>query len=98
MGVALEEHEVGLAHDRCIHIIHGRGKDLAANQRILLFGQKSISSTPLGSPATTATMMDFAARHNIAPVVEHFPLSEVNEAIEHLRSGNARYRSVLDNS
>jgi len=62
----------------------------------LLLGQKSISSTPLGSPATTATMMDFAARHGIAPVVEHFPLSELNEAMEKLRSGKPRYRLVLD--
>ena len=43
-------------------------------------------------------MLEFCARHGIEAVTEHFPMSEVNEAIEHLRSGNARYRSVLDNS
>jgi alcohol/geraniol dehydrogenase (NADP+) len=26
-----------------------------------------------------------------------FPMSKVNDAIEHLRSGNARYRIVLEN-
>jgi len=61
-------------------------------------GQKSVSGSPLGSPATVATMLEFCARHGIEAVTEHFPMSEVNEAMEHLRSGNARYRIVLDNS
>ena len=41
-------------------------------------------------------MMEFCARHGIAPQVEHFPMSKVNDALDHLRSGNARYRVVLD--
>lgn len=59
-------------------------------------GQKSVSGSPLGSPATTATMLEFCARHGIEAVTEHFPMSEVNEAMDHLQSGNARYRIVLD--
>jgi uncharacterized zinc-type alcohol dehydrogenase-like protein len=62
----------------------------------LILGQKSISGSPLGSPATTATMIDFCQRHEIKPMTEHFPMSQVNEAIEHLRAGKARYRVVLD--
>ena len=41
-------------------------------------------------------MLAFSARHGIAPQVEHFPMSRVNEALDHLRAGNARYRVVLD--
>ena len=41
-------------------------------------------------------MLDFAARHKIAPQVEHFPMSKVNEALAHLEAGKARYRIVLD--
>ena len=63
----------------------------------LLLGQRSISASPLGSPTTTADMLDFCARHDIAPVVEEFPMSKVNEAIAHLESGKARYRIVLKN-
>lgn len=63
----------------------------------LLVGQRSISASPLGSPATTAHMLEFCARHDIAPAVEEFPMSKVNEAIEHLHSGKARYRVVLKN-
>ncbi len=62
----------------------------------LIMGQKSVSGSPTGGPALMSTMLDFAARHNIAPKVEHFPLSNVNDAIEHLATGKARYRVVLD--
>ncbi len=63
----------------------------------LIAASKSISGSPLGSPATVATMLQFCARHQIHPTVEHFPLSRVNEAMDHLRAGKARYRIVLDN-
>jgi len=42
-------------------------------------------------------MLNFIARHAVAPVIETFPMSKVNDALEHLRSGKARYRVVLEN-
>ena len=60
--------------------------------------QKSLSASPVGSPGTMATMLEFCARHQILPQVEMFPMSKVNEAVDHLRSGKARYRVVLDAS
>lgn len=63
----------------------------------LIMGQKTVSGSPLGSPATTAAMLEFCARHRIAPVTETFPLSKANEALAHLRAGKARYRVVLEN-
>ena len=56
---------------------------------------RSISGSPVGSPANIAKMLEFAAVHDIKPVVEHFKFDQVNEAIEHLESGKARYRIVL---
>jgi uncharacterized zinc-type alcohol dehydrogenase-like protein len=61
----------------------------------LIGGQKQISGSPVGSPATIAEMLDFAVLHDIKPQVEFFKMSEINEAIEHLESGKARYRIVL---
>ena len=37
-----------------------------------------------------------AAHHGVKPQVETFPFTRVNEAMEHLREGKARYRIVLD--
>ena len=63
----------------------------------LIGGQKSVSGSPLGSPLNTVRMLDFIARHGISPLTETFPMSQVNEAIEHLEGGKARYRVVLEN-
>jgi alcohol/geraniol dehydrogenase (NADP+) len=63
----------------------------------LIAGQRSVSGTPVGSPATMAKMLEFCARHDIAPVTERFKMSEANEAFEHLEAGKARYRIVLEN-
>jgi len=62
----------------------------------LIMQQKSVSGSPTGGPAAISAMLDFAARHNVAPQVEHFHLSKVNDAIEHLAAGRVRYRIVLD--
>jgi uncharacterized zinc-type alcohol dehydrogenase-like protein len=63
----------------------------------LIGNQLSLSGSPLGSPATIRTMLEFCARHRIEPVVESFPMSRVNEALAHLEAGKARYRLVLEN-
>lgn len=62
----------------------------------LLVSQRSLSSSPIGPPVAISTMLDFAARHQIAPQTEHFPMSQINDAFEHLKAGKARYRIVLD--
>jgi uncharacterized zinc-type alcohol dehydrogenase-like protein len=62
----------------------------------LISGQRDVSGSPTGSPVDIARMLEFAARHDIRPQVEHFPMSRVNDALAHLEAGNARYRIVLD--
>ena len=62
----------------------------------LILGQRCVSGSPTGSPVDIATMLDFAARHNITPQTEHMPMSRINEAFERLEAGKARYRIVLD--
>ena len=61
----------------------------------LLMGQRSISGSPVGSPANIARMLEFAVRHDIKPVIENYRFDQVNEAMDRLRSGQARYRIVL---
>jgi uncharacterized zinc-type alcohol dehydrogenase-like protein len=80
-----------------LHFVGAVPNPLAVTPVELLSGQKTISGTPLGSPATLGTMLDFCARHDIAPVTEDFPMSRVNEGLDRLRSGKARYRIVLTN-
>jgi len=62
-----------------------------------LMNEKTVGGSPIGSPALIKTMLDFCVRHDIYPTVEEFPMEKVNEAIEHLEQGKARFRIVLKN-
>ena len=81
-----------------LHLVGALLEPIPVGAFPLITAQRSISGSPVGSPATIATMLDFCARHDIAPVIETFPMSKVNDAIQHLRDGKARYRIVLENS
>ena len=86
-----------LAPKGTLHFVGVPPSPVASHVFPMIVGQKSISATPLGSPATTAAMLDFCARHKIAPVTETFPMSQANKALHHLHEGKARYRIVLEN-
>lgn len=79
-----------------LHFVGATTEPLDLNVFNLLMAQRQVSGSPVGSPATIADMLEFAARHNIAPKVEQFPMSKVNEAFKRLESGEARYRIVLE--
>lgn len=92
-GTVLE----ALAPKGRLHILGAVLEPIPVPAFALLPGQKQVSGSPVGSPAILAQMLEFCARHKIAPITESFPLSKANDALEHLRSGNARYRVVLEN-
>lgn len=85
-----------LAPKGTLHVVGAVDQPIPVQAFQLIMGQRSISGSPTGSPATIARMLGFAARHRIAPQVEHFPMSRVNDALARLESGKARYRVVLD--
>lgn len=85
-----------LAPNGRMHVVGAVPAPIAVKAFDLIGGQHCLSGSPTGSPATIARMLEFAARHKIAPEVEHFPMSRVNDALAHLAAGKARYRIVLD--
>jgi uncharacterized zinc-type alcohol dehydrogenase-like protein len=85
-----------LAPNGRLHLVGAVLQPIPVSAFSLILSQRSISGSPTGSPVDIATMLDFAARHNVAPQTEHYPMSKINEAFERLQSGKARYRIVLD--
>jgi uncharacterized zinc-type alcohol dehydrogenase-like protein len=79
-----------------LHLLGAVGDPLEIPAFGLIGTQRSVSGSPVGSPVVLEMMMEFAARHAIKPVVERFAMADVNDAFEHLESGRARYRIVLD--
>jgi uncharacterized zinc-type alcohol dehydrogenase-like protein len=79
-----------------LHVVGAVLEPIPVPAFALISGQKSISGSPTGSRSAIDAMLAFAARHAIAPQTEHFPMRQVNAALDHLRAGKARYRIVLD--
>ena len=78
-----------------LHLVGAITAPLDISLFALMIGQRSISSSQVGSPATIKKMLEFAKIHNIEPQTETFPFEQVNAAISHLKSGKAKYRVVL---
>lgn len=78
-----------------LHLVGATLEPLDISVFSLMAGQRSVSSSPVGAPATIKTMLDFAAHHNIEAVTEHYRFDQINEAVEKLEAGDARYRIVL---
>lgn len=49
-----------------------------------------------GTAADSADTMRFAQMHGVKPMIERFPLADANAAYDHMMSGAARFRVVLD--
>ncbi|KAJ6523503.1 chaperonin 10-like protein [Mycena vulgaris] len=57
----------------------------------------TIQGSSVASRSVQRKMLDFAARHNIKPIIERFPMTKsgVEDGMAKLRNGEMRYRGVL---
>jgi hypothetical protein len=80
------------------HIAGGRenGVPRSSDGRLdLILGQKSVSGSPSGSPTAIDDMLEFSARHSIAPITKTFPMSKVNEAKTKLRMRPGSFCKII---
>ena len=61
-----------------------------------LLTHKSISASAIGGMAETQEVLDFCAEHGIAPDIELIPIQQINEAYKKVKSGEVRFRYVID--
>lgn len=80
-----------------LHVVGAVLQPIPVQAFSLMMAQKSVSGSPNGAPMAVAQMLEFCERHGIEPMVESFPMSEVNAALDRLRANRARYRIVLKN-
>ncbi|KAJ2001466.1 hypothetical protein H4R26_004120 [Coemansia thaxteri] len=55
----------------------------------------SITGSMIGGVNVLKKTLEFAAKNNIRPIIEKYPIDKVNEALQHMDAGKARYRIVL---
>jgi uncharacterized zinc-type alcohol dehydrogenase-like protein len=61
----------------------------------LVFGQKAIAGSVVGGRRFMKEMLEFAAIHQIKPMIETIPISQINAAMDREVANKARYRIVL---
>jgi uncharacterized zinc-type alcohol dehydrogenase-like protein len=62
----------------------------------LLTGERKVTAGNVGTPIEQRAMLEFAARHGIAAQTETYPVGRIDEALDRVRQGAARYRVVLE--
>jgi alcohol dehydrogenase (NADP+) len=80
-----------------MHFVGVPNESLSMHVFSLLVKRLSISASPSGSPGQMVQMLNFAAKHNIRPIIEVFPHSKANEAVQKVRDNTIRFRGVLKN-
>ena len=84
-----------LAYGGNFHTVGAVLKPLPVPAFTLNGGDRSISGSAGGTPYGLRKLMKFAGLSGDAPTIEMYPMSKINEAIQHVRDGKARYRVVL---
>ncbi|KAJ2789589.1 hypothetical protein GGI18_002312 [Coemansia linderi] len=63
-----------------------------------VLSEVAITGSMIGGMNVLKKTLEFSAKHNILPIIERFPMDKINEALEHVSCGKARYRAVLENT
>lgn len=85
-----------LAPEGKFHVVGVVLEPIEVSSVSLIDKQISITGSPTGTPAAMHQLLEFCSRHQIRPLIEEFPISQVNQAIQKLRDGTLRYRAVLN--
>ncbi|KAK0248818.1 hypothetical protein LTS09_016007 [Friedmanniomyces endolithicus] len=76
-------------------LIHTAIGPVPINTVPLVSNALSVCGWPSGHANDSEEAIAFARRHGVECLIERFPLEKVNEAMEHMLSGKARFRAVL---
>ncbi len=72
-------------------------KDVAVPNAPLVFGQRLVGGSWIGSPRMIRQMLSFIERSGTKVITEAFPMPKLNDAIKKVRDNKVRYRAVLEN-
>jgi uncharacterized zinc-type alcohol dehydrogenase-like protein len=95
----------GIIWERMLDSLMKKGKmillgfpDIHVDSVDLVAHELSIEGSFVGNQNDMRDMLQFAQLHNIQPMIELMPMSQVNQAIERVKKNQARYRIVLENN
>ncbi|WP_249227060.1 alcohol dehydrogenase [Kutzneria sp. CA-103260] len=86
----------GLAPRGQLLVVGASADPLSVQGLDLVFGTRTVKGSLTGTSIENEDNLKFAAAQGIRPMVEVLPLAEAPKAYEHMMSGAARFRVVLD--
>lgn len=69
--------------------------DVSVSTMGLISGGRSVHGWPSGHALDSEEAIRFAQIHGVNCMVETFPFADAPKALEHMKSGKARFRAVL---
>ncbi|WP_194907094.1 alcohol dehydrogenase catalytic domain-containing protein [Catenulispora rubra] len=86
----------GLALRGRLVVLGASADPISVQTSDLIFGGRSIVGSLTGTPSDNEDNLRFCLAQGIRPMTELMPLSDAPKAYEHMMSGQARFRVVLD--
>jgi D-arabinose 1-dehydrogenase-like Zn-dependent alcohol dehydrogenase len=94
-GKAISSVVEGLATNGKLVVLGAAADPIQVSSIALLRARRSITGWPSGTSMDSQDTLDFSALSDIRSMNEIFPLEKAQEAYDHMMSGKARFRSVL---
>lgn len=85
----------GLGNDGKLLIVAATGESLEVSPMQLLMGRKSVAGWPSGTAMDSEDTLSFSVLTGTVPMIEEYPLEEVEKAYERMITNKARFRVVL---
>jgi D-arabinose 1-dehydrogenase-like Zn-dependent alcohol dehydrogenase len=85
----------GLAKRGTLLVVGASGDPIQVPTGLMIQGSKRIQGWASGVPADSEDTLRFAEQTGIRPMIEKFPLDQVNAAYTRMMSGKAQFRVVL---
>ncbi|MCI2418232.1 alcohol dehydrogenase catalytic domain-containing protein [Saccharopolyspora sp. K220] len=95
-GASMSPLATGLALHGHLVVVGVAADPISVNTPDLIFGQRTLTGSLTGSAIENEDNLAFSAARGIQSMNEVMPLSDAPKAYEHMLSGDARFRVVLD--
>ncbi|MFF4901403.1 alcohol dehydrogenase catalytic domain-containing protein [Streptomyces sp. NPDC001068] len=95
-GSSMSPLVAGLAQHGRLLVVGAAPDPVEALTADLIFGDRGIQGHLTGTPIENEDNLAFSAANGVRPRIETFPLAEAPKAYEHMLSGRARFRAVIE--
>ena len=94
-GKAMSDLLPGLSPRGTFLVIGASGDPLQVSTGFMIQGSRRIQGWASGTPSDAEDTLRFAEQTGVRPMIEKFPLDQVNQAFARMMSGKAQFRVVL---